>query len=469
MRGAFVFDPNRCTGCQACELACSIENQLGPDRSWRSVLTFNQRALPGVPLFHLSLACNHCEEPACMHSCPALAYERDAATGAVLIRTELCIGCKYCSWACPYGAPRFEPENGVMGKCTFCSHRLADGLAPACASLCPTGALDYAELPAELLTADIEGFPQADLGPSIRILPRTGRAEQRMDSPTGSGDFESGGGIPDDLRNEPSIGLSSEWSLAGFTFLLAVLFALLSAGVVGTLRIPALVFAAIAGVAALLSLAHLGRPARAWRAILNLRRSPVSREVMGFGALGALGTLSLAWPAGEFATGIGWLGLAAGLLALASADSVYRPVFQDGRPALHSGGVLLTGLYLAGVFAGIAWLAAPIGAFKLYRYFARRMAGTSPPERAAFGGPAAAARLGLGLLVPGLAWAWTGIPLPAWALGAALIGEAEDRAEFYSGLEIISPARQLRQDLEARLADYEAGPAIRSMASASSS
>ena len=77
MRGAFVFDPNRCTGCQACELACSIENQLGPDRSWRSVLTFNERALPGVPLFHLSLACNHCEEPACMHSCPALAYERD--------------------------------------------------------------------------------------------------------------------------------------------------------------------------------------------------------------------------------------------------------------------------------------------------------------------------------------------------------------------------------------------------------
>ncbi len=119
MRGAFVFDPDRCTGCQACELACSIENQLGPDRSWRGVLTFNERAWPGVPLFHLSLACNHCEEPACMHSCPALAYERDAATGAVLIRTELCIGCRYCSWACPYGAPQFEPEAGVMGKCTL--------------------------------------------------------------------------------------------------------------------------------------------------------------------------------------------------------------------------------------------------------------------------------------------------------------------------------------------------------------
>jgi len=433
------------------------------------VLTFNERALPGVPLFHLSLACNHCEEPACMHSCPALAYERDAVTGAVLIRSELCIGCKYCSWACPYGAPRFEPDNGVMGKCTFCSHRLADGLAPACTSLCPTGALDYEELPAELLTAELEGFPQTELCPSIRILPRTGRAEQREDPSSVSGAFEPGTELANEMREEPSIGLSSEWSLAGFTYLLALLFALLCAGVVGTLSMPAPVYVVIAGFAALLSLAHLGRPTRAWRAILNLRRSPVSREVLGFGALGTLGTLSLALPAGEIATGAGWLGLGAGLLALVSADSVYRPVFQGGRPALHSGGALLIGLYLAGLFAGIVWLAVPVGAFKLYRYVARHMTRPSQLEQATVGRTSAAARLGLGILVPGLAWAWTGIPLPIWAVGSALIGEAVDRAEFYSGLEIISPARQLRLDLEARLADYEAGPAIRSMASASSS
>ena len=76
MRRAFVFDPNRCTGCSACELACSIENRLGTDRSWRSVLTFNERGAAGAPRFHLSLACNHCETAACMEACPALAYER---------------------------------------------------------------------------------------------------------------------------------------------------------------------------------------------------------------------------------------------------------------------------------------------------------------------------------------------------------------------------------------------------------
>ena len=106
-----------------------------------------------------------------MHSCPALAYERDAVTGAVLIRSELCIGCKYCSWACPYGAPQFEPDSGVMGKCTFCSHRLADGLKPACASLCPTGALDYAEVPAELLIADAASAAQALAAVGVTTTP----------------------------------------------------------------------------------------------------------------------------------------------------------------------------------------------------------------------------------------------------------------------------------------------------------
>ena len=431
------------------------------------MLTFNERALPGVPLFHLSLACNHCEEPACMHSCPALAYERDAATGAVLIRTELCIGCKYCSWACPYGAPRFEPETGVMGKCTFCSHRLEDGLKPACATLCPTGALDYAELPADLLTTDMEGFPHTDLGPSIRILPRTRRNE--APEPPALPGTDIGIEIGGDAAQEPTIRLSSEWSLAGFTFLLAVLFALLAAGVSGTRQISSFVYAVVAAVAALLSLAHLGKPARAWRAILNLRRSPVSREVLGFGSLATFGILYLAWPGGDAARWIGWIGLGMGLLALVSADRVYRPVYHRGTPALHSGGVLLTGLYLAGLLAGISWLAAPVGAFKLYRYVTRHLAGVPATERSKWRAPGAAARIGLGFLVPGLAWVWTGLPLPTWALVAALFGEAVDRAEFYSGLEIVSPARQLRQDLEARLAGYEAGPAIRSTASASSS
>ena len=83
----FLFDLNACTGCRACELACAIENDLPWDRSWRRVSTFNPQRASGAPVFHLSLACNHCSAAPCIEQCPALAIRRDADGGAVLIET----------------------------------------------------------------------------------------------------------------------------------------------------------------------------------------------------------------------------------------------------------------------------------------------------------------------------------------------------------------------------------------------
>ena len=463
MRRAFVFDPNRCTGCSACELACSIENRLGTDRSWRSVLTFNQRGAAGAPRFHLSIACNHCETAACMEACPALAYERDPVSGAVLIRQELCIGCRYCSWACPYGAPRFEPEHGVMGKCTFCEHRLAKGAKPACAALCPTGALDYAELPESELSARIEGLPRTDLGPSIRVLPPSGRslaADSGRESSAGpieergpAGPGSSTGPAEEQAAShEPRIDLRGEWSLAAFTLLLTILFALLASDVTGARQVSAVLFAGIAALAAALSLAHLGRPERAWRAVLGVRRSPVSREVLGFGSLATLGTAALAWPDPSVGTGLGWAAIAAGVFALGSADGVYRPVYERGDPLFHSGGVALTGFYLAGLAAGVPWLAGGAGLLKLVGFLKRE-------GPAAAAGPPGIARIGLGLLLPAAAWATVGTPLPVWSLALAAAGESIDRAGFYTELEIESPARQIRRDLAARLARTATVPA----------
>jgi Fe-S-cluster-containing dehydrogenase component/DMSO reductase anchor subunit len=451
LRGSFVFDPNRCTGCSACELACSIENRLGTDRSWRSVLTFNERAIPGVPLFHLSLACNHCETAACMEACPALAYERDPASGAVLIREDACIGCRYCSWACPYGAPRFEPDRGVMEKCTFCSHRLADGRKPACAALCPTGALDYETLGEDRLVAQIEGMPRTELGPSIRILPLERRSAAGLTNVQSSG---SGAGPPIDVTpHEPRIQLSEEWSLAAFTLLLAVLFALLSAATVGAREVSPLLFAVLSALAAGLSLAHLGRPGRAWRAVLGVRRSPVSREVLGFGLMASLGTASLAASEAAVANATAWSALAAGLLALVSADRVYRPVHHDGSPGLHSAGVLLTGLFLAALMAGSAGVALLIGGGKLLRYVTRTRRASVPGPDLAIRRVASVGRIGLGFALPAAAWVIAGAPLAIWTLFAVVLGEAIDRVEFYSELEIVSPARQQRLDLDARLAE----------------
>ena len=98
---AFVFDVNKCTGCAACQIACSIENRVDAGISWRSVHTFNPRHVPGVPSFHHSIACNHCVDPPCMKHCPALAYSKDPSTGAVTINADSCIGCKLCEWHCP--------------------------------------------------------------------------------------------------------------------------------------------------------------------------------------------------------------------------------------------------------------------------------------------------------------------------------------------------------------------------------
>lgn len=437
MPGAFHFDPNRCTGCRACELACSIENDLGPDRTWRQVVTFNEDAIPGIQRYHLSLACNHCSEPACMYACPALAYRRDA-TGAVLLDPGRCIGCRYCSWACPYGAPTYEEERGVMGKCTFCSHRLAMGLKPACATLCPTGALEYADLPATELRAVVAGFPQTDLGPSIRIeTPRRAAPED------GSG--RAHGRAPGGGRIEPAgIDLKSEWSLAAFTFLVALMFAVFVSLAGGRVSLPAGWFAGGCILAAAFSLSHLGRPARAWRAGLNVRRSWLSREVVAFGAFAAAGTAAL-WGGMPIGTGVSIVVAGLGLVTLIAADQVYRPVHPGSHPILDAGGSVLTGLYLAGLLLGKPWLAGPVALIKAGA-LARSARGTASVGRSA-PGVLSVGQAGLGLALPLGTWMAAGSPLPLWAILCAVAGEALGRVGFYLRLRILTPALQARADL----------------------
>ncbi len=448
MPSAFLFDPNRCTGCQACELACSIENDLGAELSWREVITFNDASIPGIPRFHLSLACNHCAEPACMYSCPALAYTRDVSTGAILIDPGRCIGCRYCSWACPFGAPRYEADRGVMGKCTFCSHRLAEGLKPACATLCPTGALDFAVLDASELGGPVVGFPRTDLGPSIRIeVPR--RAAHLAGAGASVADTSAA------PRPVPGVTLRSEWSLAAFTFLVAVLVA----GFVGTLgggpRPLAALFATVAVVAAGLSFSHLGKPARAWRAGLNVRRSWLSREVVGFGAFASGATAVLALGPSTPATAAAAVAVA-GLATLVSADMVYRPVYPGRHPLLDDGGALLTGVYLAGLWAGSPWLAGAAGLLKAVAVL--RPASRSDSKHANLARNLAIPRLLLGLALPAVAWTASGAPLPEWVLLGAIGGEALGRIRFYLQLRVQSPARQVRIDLAGALASTLARP-----------
>jgi len=439
-RPGFVFDANRCTGCQACQLACIIENDLAPETGWRGIHTFNERRLPGIPLFHLSLACNHCAEPACVAACPALAYSTDPTTGAVLIDEDRCIGCRYCSWACPYDAPKFDDARGVMTKCTFCNDRLSAGREPACVESCPTAALGFDRLPGEQMTHECPGFPRSELRPSIHIVPPVrGRSEPEVTA----GQPASPCPAERPLTLVRKVSLRTEWSLAAFTFLAALLVGWLAGTLVNSPGIGAIVFPVALAAAMALGSAHLGRKTRAWRAVLGFRRSWLSREIVFFSSFAVVGS---AYVIGAPASrGAGTIAMLLGLAGLFSMDRVYRYALRPS-PLPHSAGVLMTGTFLATLFAGFDLLAIGLGALKLALYVTRRVAASRQgcrPRQAVV-----VPRIVLGLMVVPA----TLLSTPAvagLALLGVLVGELIDRCEFYAELNFETPARRMVVDLAA--------------------
>lgn len=425
---AFHFDSNRCTGCRACELACAIENGL--EESWRQVVTLNPEHHPSAPTIHLSMACNHCAEPPCADACPALAYSKDPRTGRVELDAEKCIGCGYCSWACPYDAPRFDEAAGVMGKCTFCSHR-GDALGPACVESCPTGALGWGELAELEGEFAMPGVPTVDPGPSIRFTaPRSPGGA--LCSATASSDTASDQAPPAGPRK---ITLAKEWPLVGFTLLAALLVGLVVASAAGALHLPRIPFAVALGASFALSTLHLGRKARAWRAVLNLRRSWLSREIFLYSLFGGLAAAHLFLPEVEaLATAAAWVGLA----ALFAVDRVYDIVLRHAARRLHSADVLLSGFFVAALCVEPTWawlLLALKGALYVERKGRAALEGHRRRPRWSV------ARLlagGVGAILLPTATASTAIALALLALG-----EVADRIEFYLELEVPTPRGEM--------------------------
>jgi anaerobic dimethyl sulfoxide reductase subunit B (iron-sulfur subunit) len=140
----FYYDQTYCTGCRSCEVACQVENNLDPDAHFREVTYHEGGTFPDVWAASLSIACNHCETPACMAVCPVNALSKEEDTGLVLLNKELCISCGTCITACPYGAPT-SLADGSVGKCEGCRQLLALGEKPACVAICSMRCLFFGE------------------------------------------------------------------------------------------------------------------------------------------------------------------------------------------------------------------------------------------------------------------------------------------------------------------------------------
>jgi len=144
-RWGMVVDLRRCTGCQACSVACKAENgvPLSVFRTW--VKMIEKGRYPNVSLSFLPAFCNNCENPICVRNCPTQAtYRRE--DGIVMQDPHRCIGCKYCFASCPYDVRYLDPLKRIVQKCTWCHHRVDAGLEPACVNACPTRALIFGDI-----------------------------------------------------------------------------------------------------------------------------------------------------------------------------------------------------------------------------------------------------------------------------------------------------------------------------------
>lgn len=145
-RYCMVLDTRTCVGCNACVIGCKTENDVpaGYVRDW--VFTETTGKFPNLQMTVRSERCNHCDDAPCVSVCPTGASHYGAGS-TVQVNPKRCSGCKVCIAACPYDARYIDPNKGAVDKCTFCAHRIENGVpTTSCQEICPTGSIVFGDL-----------------------------------------------------------------------------------------------------------------------------------------------------------------------------------------------------------------------------------------------------------------------------------------------------------------------------------
>lgn len=158
-----LYDATLCIGCKACVVGCRAANETQPETPvslpiWDAPKDLSARTFNVIKLYKegtgeqkdrasdgyafIKRNCPHCVDPNCVSVCPVSAMRKDPVTGIVTHHPDVCIGCRYCIFACPFTVPKYELYDafGEITKCQLCNHRLAQGKLPGCVEACPTGA-----------------------------------------------------------------------------------------------------------------------------------------------------------------------------------------------------------------------------------------------------------------------------------------------------------------------------------------
>lgn len=367
---AFEVDLDRCTGCKSCVAACHALNGLDEQETWRDVglLVGGSAELP--VLQHVTMACHHCLQPACSIACPVNAYEKDPVTGIVVHLDDQCFGCRYCTLACPYDVPKYHRGKGIVRKCDMCRTRLERSEAPACVQACPHQAITITSVEVSEVVETHETHDFLPGAPDPKwTLPTTVYRTSRV--------------FPRNLR--PADYYQVRPSDAHWPLVITLVLTQMAVGTlwVGrwledagrwsggqTMRAWHAACAVAIGLAALgASTLHLGRPWLCFRAVLGLRHSWLSREILAFLSFAVLavayGTVSWLAPrslspyALVWCGWLGWVCVAVGAAGVACSAMVYA---ATKRPYWNESATLMR-FFLSTFVLGVAtsWLLAELG------------------------------------------------------------------------------------------------------------